>query len=136
VNAVDSEFNMSLQNDGWHFYNLLFQMSHPDSAMHKFMCGNKISLSQEGMRDALLAFHKRWYSANIMNMCVLGRFPISELEGWVTEKFSAVVNKDVVVPNNLEPHPYPTTHLRKLIKFVPVKDEDKLNFTYFLPFCG
>ena len=23
VNAVDSEFNMSLQNDGWHFMNLL-----------------------------------------------------------------------------------------------------------------
>ena len=61
---------------------------------------------------------------------------MSELEGWVTEKFAAVVNKDVAVPNLAEPAPYPTTHLRKLIKFVPVKDEDKLNFTYFLPFCG
>ena len=44
VKAVDSEFNMSLQNDTWHFYNLLFQMSNPESSMCKFMCGNVESL--------------------------------------------------------------------------------------------
>jgi len=71
-----------------------------------------------------------------MNLTVVGKFDISQLEAWVTEKFSPVVNKDVVLPNLLEPCPYPTTHLRKLIKFIPVKDEDLFTFTYFLPFCG
>ena len=51
-------------------------------------------------------------------------------------KFSAIENKDIVLPNLLDPHPYPITHLRKLYKFVPVEDKDLLTFVWFLPFCG
>ena len=71
-----------------------------------------------------------------MNLSVIGKFGISQLEAWVTEKFSPVVNKDVVLPDQSDPAPYPASHLRKLIKFVPVEDQDKFTFWFFLPYCG
>lgn len=93
VNAVDSEFKMSLQHDGWHYFNLLQRISNKDSLLNRFNCGNLKSLSQPGMRESLLAFHKKWYSSNIMTLTVSSRHSIEDLEKWVKSKFSAVENK-------------------------------------------
>lgn len=38
------------------------------------------SLSQEGIRQSLLDFHKQWYSSNIMNLAIVGRHDIEQLE--------------------------------------------------------
>ena len=45
VKAVDSEFNQSLQSDGWHFFNLCQRLSNKDSLLNRFNCGNMESLS-------------------------------------------------------------------------------------------
>lgn len=45
MKAVDSEYNMSLQNDAWRKFNLLQNIAHEDSPLHKFMCGNLESLN-------------------------------------------------------------------------------------------
>lgn len=99
------------------------------------MCGNLKSLKQDGIRDSLLNFHKKWYSSNIMNLSVIGKFTIDQLETWVAEKFSPVKNYDVVLPDLSEPKPYPAANMGKFVKFFPIKDEDKLTFTWCLPYC-
>jgi insulysin len=76
------------------------------------------------MHESLLEFHKKWYSSNIMTLTVRSKHEIDSLEKWVTEKFSPVINKDVVVPNLGDPNPYPAENLGKLVKFVPVQDTD------------
>jgi secreted Zn-dependent insulinase-like peptidase len=38
--------------------------------MNRFNCGNLETLKQPGIREALLNFHKTWYSANIMRLVV------------------------------------------------------------------
>ena len=96
--------------------------------MCRFNCGNLATLQQEGIRDSLLAFHKKWYSSNIMCVTVTSKHSLDSMEEWVTSKFSPVVNKDIVVPDLCNPHPFPEENRCKLIKYVPVKDEDKLNF--------
>ena len=45
IKAVDSEFNMTLQSDHWHYLNLLFRLSSENSSLCKFMIGNSKSLS-------------------------------------------------------------------------------------------
>ena len=66
--------------------------------MNKFGCGNAKTLKQEGIREALLNFHKTWYSSNIMKLCVNGNHTIENMEKWVREMFSKVPNKNVQVP--------------------------------------
>jgi insulysin len=41
INAVDSEYNQSLQHDGWHYFNLTQVISDPKSNYNRFNCGNK-----------------------------------------------------------------------------------------------
>lgn len=40
MNAVDSEYNMSLQSDYWRKFNLMCDLSHGESQLHRFDCGN------------------------------------------------------------------------------------------------
>ena len=50
MKAIDSEFNMSQQNDAW----------------RKF-------INKPGIRETLLEFHKKWYSSNIMDLVITGK---------------------------------------------------------------
>ena len=136
INAVDSEFSQSLQHDGWHFYALTQSLADPVSNYNRFSCGNLKSLSSPTLREDLLNFHRRWYSANLTTLCITGKFDLATLEKWVTEKFSPIVNKDLVVPPLGDPTPYPADRLSKLVKYVPVKDRDTLTLAFVLPYCG
>jgi len=71
-----------------------------------------------------------------MTLCICGKFEIAQLEKWVVEKFSEVLNKEVVVPSFSEPASYPPSQLGKLVKYVPVKDEDVLSLFYVLDYAG
>lgn len=59
------------------------------------------------MRESLLEFYKKWYSANIMTLTITGNHNMADLEKWTTEKFSAVLNFKVVVPDLADPDPKP-----------------------------
>ena len=99
MKAVDSEFNQSLQSDAWRFYSLLQHNTNPEGLLNRFNCGNMESLKQDGIREALLNFHRTWYSSNIMKLCILSNKNIEEMEKLVNELFSEVPNKDVDIPN-------------------------------------
>ena len=95
MNAVDSEYNMSLQSDAWRFFMLIQTVSHKESNLNRFGCGNLQTLKQEGIRESLLAFHKKWYSSNIMKLCLSGRHSLDQLEKWANEMFTPIINMSV-----------------------------------------
>jgi insulysin len=97
-------------------FHLLTNISKPDAVLHRFGCGNLLSLKQDGIRQILLDFHKKWYSANIMKLTVVGKASIAEQEAWVTEKFGPIENKDVELPDyaKLGGHPWSPEMLGRL----------------------
>lgn len=126
---------MSLQHDGWHYFNLTQRLSNKESALNRFNCGNVKSLSQPGIRESLLAFHKKWYSSNIMTLTITGKHDIDTLEKWVSEKFKTVENKNVEVPDLGSPAPYADENLCKFVRYIPVQDGDIITFNWILPYC-
>jgi len=136
MNAVDSEFNMSLQNDAWRKFMLMQTLSNPESRLHRFNCGNLESLKQEGIRENLLNFHKTWYSSNIMKLTVLGKHTLDQMQAWAIEMFSAVPNKNVVLPDLGAPAaPYTQANLGKIQRMRPILDKDQLVISWILPYC-
>ena len=69
-----------------------------------------------------------------MTLSVYSRHEIELLEKWVTEKFSPVENKEVVVPDLGNPAPFPKENLGQFVRFVPVKDVDQLSLYWILPY--
>ena len=79
LNAVNSENAKNVLNDYRRLFQLSKCLSDPGHSYSKFGTGNRQTLSTTpkennvDVRELLLAFHKEFYSANIMKLCILGR---------------------------------------------------------------
>ena len=85
------------------------------------------------VRDELLKFHAKYYSSNIMTLCVLGRQSVEELKQIVVDMFSEIVNKNVEIPRYSE-GPYLEEHLKVRIETVPVQDKRSLALRFPVPY--
>ena len=96
LNAVDSEYKKNLSDD--HRRKFQFEKSiivKPGSLLNRFSTGGIDTLKYEGVRDDLLKFHGDYYSSNIMNLVMVGREGIENLEKLCIENFTDVPNKNV-----------------------------------------
>ena len=136
LQAVDSEHAKNLQNDTWREFQLMKSLARNDHPFSKFGSGNLQTLKyqpdqeQLDIRQLLLQFHQRYYSANIMKLVVLGKESIQELETLVVSSFSNVPNYNISTPT-FPGEPFTKHQLQKIVSIVPIKEGKrtlKLNF--------
>ncbi|CAH1389545.1 unnamed protein product [Nezara viridula] len=138
INSVDSEHEKNIQNDSWRLNQLERSISKPGHPYTKFGTGNRLTLDtipkEKGInvRNELLAFHEKWYSANIMTLAVLGKENLDELEELIVPLFSTVINKNIEVPEWKEP-PLSKNELMLKGYVVPIKDVRSLAVTFLIP---
>ncbi|ORZ07985.1 Metalloenzyme, LuxS/M16 peptidase-like protein [Lobosporangium transversale] len=138
LRAVDSEHKKNLQSDSWRLFQLEKNLSSPNHPYSQFGTGNLETLQdapgREGInvRDELIKFHSKYYSANIMKLVILGREPLDQLSDWAIEKFSDIKNLNINPPANSNP-PWTAKELLKTSYVKPVKDFRTLEIKFPFP---
>lgn len=134
-NAVHSEYQAGLQDDGRRSYSVLKQVLNPAHPLSGFSTGSLDTLRDHGedsLRDALLTHYERYYSANLMTLAILGRESLDELEALARTHFSAVENRHSERPRHDAPVFVPGT-LPSLLAIEPVRDARSLSYTFPVP---
>jgi insulysin len=104
LNAVDSEHSKNLQNDTWRLCEVMQACANPLHPYSRFNTGSKKTLSEVpaergiDVRAALLDFHREYYSANLMHLCVTGPHSLDRLQEMVVELFSDIENRSCPLP--------------------------------------
>ena len=113
-NAVQAEYQMGLKSDVRRGLDVLQEIMNPAHPFSQFAVGSLDSLADRPdapVRDDLLAFYQRYYSANLMRLVVLGSQSLDELEALVAPMFSQVPDKsashDPIEPPLFEPDSLP-----------------------------
>lgn len=138
IRAVDSEHKKNLQSDAWRAFQLDKSLSDPNHPYSHFGTGNAKTLWDDprargvDVRDELLKFHDRYYSANVMKLVVLGRESLDTLTEWVVDKFSGVRNKALAAPS-FPSNPLGPEQLQTQIFFRSVKDIRMLEMSFPIP---
>lgn len=139
VCAVDSEHSNNINHDAWRMLQIERHLSKDGHDYKKFGTGNKKTLFVDAKakgiepRDALLAFHKKWYSSNLMTLAILGKESLDDLERYLgTLEFSAIENKNMEKKVWKE-SPYGPEQLGTKIELVPVKDMKTLKLSWPIP---
>lgn len=138
IRAVDSEHKKNLQSDAWRAFQLEKSLSDPRHPYSHFGTGSARTLWDEprrrgqDVRDELLKFHDRYYSANVMKLVILGRESLDQLTDWVVDKFSAVRNKGLAAPT-FPSSPLGKDQLQTQVFFRTVKDIRLLDITFPIP---
>ncbi|MEH6584374.1 MAG: insulinase family protein [Halioglobus sp.] len=95
-NAVEAEYQMGLKSDGRRGLDVLQESMNPAHPFAQFSVGSLETLSDRPgstIRDDLLAFYDKYYSANQMRLVVLGSQSLDELEALVRPMFSPIPNR-------------------------------------------
>ena len=95
-NAVEAEYQMGLKSDGRRGLDVLQEVMNPEHPFSQFAVGSLESLADRPdsqVRDELLRFYDKHYSANMMRLVVLGSESLDQLESLVVPMFSPIPNK-------------------------------------------
>jgi secreted Zn-dependent insulinase-like peptidase len=134
-NAVHSEYQSRKKDDDTRLHQVWKRVANPRHPFSNFNVGNLDTLSDRKgakLRDELIAFYSRHYSANIMTLVVLGREPIAVLRQWVTKKFLAINNVDAEPLHITEPI-FAKGRLPARVNVVPLKDRQIIRLTFPIP---
>jgi insulysin len=137
VNAVDSEFSFNKNTSNYRNSQLIRELSKPGHAYRKFLNGNNESLvtipKQKGLDpvEELIKFYNNTYSANRMNLVVLGTQSVDDLARMVKDKFSAVENKQVQAGH--WDQAYGKDQLMRYVKVEQLGDWEALLFYFPIP---
>ena len=133
--VVHSEYQSKLKSDGWRVRSAQKRAANPKHPFTGFNVGSTDTLAdREGrsIRDELLAFYERHYSANLMTLVVLGKEPLSTLKQWVTNKFSAVKNRQAQALEITVPM-FRADQLPARLDVIPVKQSQRLSLSFPIP---
>eukprot|EP01028_Stygiella_incarcerata_P014040 TRINITY_DN891_c0_g1_i1.p1 TRINITY_DN891_c0_g1~~TRINITY_DN891_c0_g1_i1.p1 ORF type:complete len:1036 (+),score=270.16 TRINITY_DN891_c0_g1_i1:119-3226(+) len=132
VKAVDSEFRKNLQSDVWRLQRLLQHVCREDHPMHNFSTGNLETLHDRPKREGIdifeemINFHKKYYTANRMKLCVVSRHPVDDVVRQVVNSFSPI---RVGTPHQPLP-PMPLVDTGKIFHVMPCLERRWLRITF------
>ncbi len=135
VQAVDAEYRLKLRDDGRRLWQVQKATSNPRHPFAKFSVGNAQTLGTEDMqhlRQALINFYRKHYSANLMTLVVLGREPLETLRRWVERYFGAIPDRDVPRRRIHQPL-FLDSQKQVWINVVPIKEIRRLRLSFPIP---
>jgi len=133
IDAVDSEHKKNLPSDYRKLHQLLESCANPASKISRFRTGNMETLKKPGIREALLDYHSKNYSANAMTIALLSNLSLDDLEKLAIEHFSGIVNKNVKILDTSKPEAYDKSRLGKLLKIIPTSPSHKIRVMWKFP---
>lgn len=106
LNAIESENAKNLQSDIFRNFQINKARANPGHPFSKFFTGNKKTLldgtKEQGidLRDELIKFYNRFYSANQMTLAIVAPQPVDVLKRMVNEAFLDIPNRNVGKPED------------------------------------
>jgi len=97
-NAVNSEYQARIRDEGRRGLDVFLQVANPEHPLNRFSIGSLETLADRdgrAVRDDLLAFYQRYYSASVMALTIVSNQPLAELESLASGLFSAVPARPV-----------------------------------------
>ncbi len=92
VNAVESEYRTKIKDENRRILDATQQLINPEHPYHQFTVGSLSTLSSPSIRDDMLSFYQRYYSASRMTLVVVGDYSLPELKRMVIHRFASIPN--------------------------------------------
>jgi insulysin len=135
VNAVNAEYQMGLKTDGRRTLDVIREVvnpAHPYSILGVGTTETLASRPEQAVREDLLAFYRRYYSANLMALTVLGGEDLDTLQALVESIFSAVPNHHTTVAD-IDAPLYLKDSLPMLLSIQPEASQRRLQLSFPMP---
>ena len=127
IKAVDNEFSNNSNSGPKRFNQLKNKEINEKSPFNIFGDGNAKTLSIPDIRDRLLVFYKKYYSSEIMNLCIYSNKTLEESLKLVESLFTLIPKiENFKMPRYDEVKPYDENNLKYFYKVIPIRDLNQI----------
>ena len=130
-NAVHSEYQLQIKDDGWRGFATQKALFNPEHPLANFNIGSLDTLSGDVHADLLDFFHNH-YSANIMGLVVLTNEPLDDMETLVRQTFDPVENRQLEQIHPQAPL-FKKGQLPGTLEYQLLKDNHELSIVFPIP---
>ncbi|CAA0111287.1 Protease 3 [Halioglobus japonicus] len=131
-NAVEAEYQMGLKSDDRRGLDVLQEVFNQEHPYSQFTVGSLETLADRPdseVRDELVQFYNKYYSANIMRLVVLGSQSLDELEALTRPLFSQVPNHSYQ-RENIDVPLFEPGQLPLLVEVQPLATQQQLDVSF------
>nr|WP_285817649.1 insulinase family protein [Echinimonas agarilytica] len=133
-NAIESEFQMKVNDDTRRIYQAHKETVNPEHPFSRFSVGNLQTLndSENTLRDEVMSFYQQQYDAKRMTLCVLAPMDLDDLQEGIEFLFSSIKTGTNIERLTL-PELYLPEHLQINIDVKPLKSMRRAMISFPLP---
>jgi secreted Zn-dependent insulinase-like peptidase len=111
MHAVNQEFEMHKDQDGYRQYMVDKQLSNPEHPNQRFTIGNLATLGKV-KNEALVKWYQAHYSANLMTIAVFTAHPADDIKDLVAQVCNLPRMHLAFPLGFVSPHPIPRTEIQ------------------------
>jgi len=130
-NAVHSEYQMQIKDDGWRGYMVSKRALNPEHPGHRFTIGSLETLKGDVGSD-LMTFFAENYSADQMGLVILANQSLDTLEALVTPLFNQVRNTNIG-PSYPDQALFTKAQLPAVLTSVSLKEKYQVTYNFPMP---
>ncbi len=133
--AVDSEYRLKIKDDGRRVWQVIKATANPEHPFAHFSVGSLDTLDDQPgktVRDDLITFYRRHYSARYMTLAVVGRDSLAQMTKTVSALFSQVPDNEVK-RRDTWPELFSEKQLGIAIEVRPIKTERDIAIYFAYP---
>ncbi|PCJ61883.1 MAG: hypothetical protein COA79_06195 [Planctomycetota bacterium] len=131
VQNVNSEHQKNIPKDYWRGRQILRSLYKKNHPANHFSTGNNITL-KSCRRESLIKMFNKYYSSNLMALCILSNKSLDDLEILATKYFSDIPNRNSIAPKYPENY-LDTANGLRILKIIPKKNIHQLDIQFALP---
>ena len=135
--AVESEFQMSFQNDSIRLEQLIASLANPDHPIGNFTWGNlktlKDNIDDDKLYERVNEFRRRHYSAHRMFVCIQARMTLDQLQELAVHHFSDIPTNELPgsdFTSFTHSNAFTNDFTEKLFLVKPVANKTKIDITF------
>jgi insulysin len=129
-NAVHEEYKKNIESDGWRILHVKKELAHQSHPISQFNTGNLDTMTFS--REYLMDWYENNYSAEKMNLVVLGKEPLSELSLLATDLFSGIPKRNTTGSSDL-PRKIWDSLKGQVVWIETIKDIRELSLSWEIP---
>ena len=130
-NAVHSEYQLQMKDDGWRAFAANKRAFNPAHPAARFNIGSLDTLGK-GVNEALRIFFRRHYSANQMALVALSNQGLDEMQTWLAPLFGAIPNRRLDSAPIAAPL-FPVDGLPATLRIRPEKEIRSVSYRFPVP---
>ncbi|MCZ6709667.1 MAG: insulinase family protein, partial [Gammaproteobacteria bacterium] len=130
-NAVHSEYQLQIKDDGWRGFAAIKAAMNPAYPGARFHIGSLDTLG-EGVDEALAKFREQNYSSDQMILVALSNEPLDTIESWIRTRFKTIENRHIG-PAAALPSAFLDNDLPLTLTHRSLKDSRRVTYNFPVP---